>query len=168
MIRSSFCKLQIKKMCSSASIVGENRNERFGEFSHISETRDAVAVISFTKLFSDLTIGKTLWEARAICKFSQFGARQTLFLCFIAQWKHTRRPIRKHVLSELFKCFTYKLKRPENDFFGLITEIKWFDLNIWKKPFVIEEEVIYSLNLLINARILRIVAKILLNFISVL
>lgn len=62
----------------------------------------------------------------------------------------------------------YKLKRPENDFFGLITEIKWFDLNIWKKPFVIEEEVIYSLNLLINARILRIVAKILLNFISVL
>ena len=84
MIRSSFSKLQIKKMCSSASIVGENRNERFGEFSHISETRDAVAVISFTKLFCDLTMGKTLWEARAICKFLTI-LFFTLFLCFIAQ-----------------------------------------------------------------------------------
>ena len=42
----------------------------------------------------------------AYCKLSQLGDSQTTWLtsfsCFIALWKHTCRPIKRHVLSKLF------------------------------------------------------------------
>ena len=79
--------------------------------------------ISFIKLlFSLLTKRKTMYEARTVKSQNseQSTTLLTPFLCFIAPWKHTCRPIETH---ELFKF--YFIKQHEMEPLSLFKVIRY-------------------------------------------
>ena len=61
-----------------------------------------IIILRLKKGKGDIRRARIVLFLSSNCKLSQLGDSKTSFLCLIALWKHTCRPIRTHVVSELF------------------------------------------------------------------